>query len=210
MNKTPWLETFGIKFPVDQFVSYVAGATPALSRFCERITAGESGILFDSWAVMNPALENAIRDIVDCQYTGALKDALLLSKGIELLVLSVDAAESTDTPSCLKTAADGDKVIAARDLVNARLTDPPTLSELARQVGLNEYKLKRGFKEMFGATVFTYLTEQRLELPKRYVLDTQKQAAEIAFELGYATPQHFSHAFKKRFGVAPNSMRKTP
>jgi AraC-like DNA-binding protein len=79
-----------------------------------------------------------------------------------------------------------------------------------RRVGLNEYKLKRGFRELFGTTVFAYLSEQRLALAKRMLLDTDKTAAEIAFELGYATPQHFSAAFKKRFGVSPKSMRKNP
>jgi len=69
---------------------------------------------------------------------------------------------------------------------------------------------KRGFKEMFGVTVYGYLTEQRLETARRALLDTDKTAAEVAFELGYATPQHFHNAFKKRFGVTPNSVRKAP
>lgn len=88
------------------------------------------------------------------------------------------------------------------------ITTPPTLSEVARSVGLNEYKLKRGFKETFGTTVFSYLTEQRLESAKRLLLDTDKTASEVGFELGYATAQHFHHAFKNRFGVTPNSMRR--
>src|SRR3569623_1290908 len=68
----------------------------------------------------------------------------------------------------------------------------------------------RSFEEMFGATVYVYLTEQRLETARRALLDTDKTAAEVAFELGYATPQHFHSAFKKRFGVTPNSVRKAP
>jgi AraC family transcriptional regulator, transcriptional activator of the genes for pyochelin and ferripyochelin receptors len=75
-------------------------------------------------------------------------------------------------------------------------------------VGLNEYKLKRGFKEMFNTTVFGYLTEQRLQLAHQFLRDTQKTAAEISSDLGYATPQHFNNAFKKKFGVTPYSVRK--
>ena len=41
-------------------------------------------------------------------------------------------------------------------------------------------------------------------------VNTQKTAAEVAFELGYATPQHFNNAFKKRFGVTPNLVRNNP
>jgi len=110
----------------------------------------------------------------------------------------------------VKSATDRERLVAARDLINTRLTNPPSLSEVAKHVGLNEYKLKRGFKEMFGVTVYGYLTEQRLETARRALLDTDKTAAEVAFELGYATPQHFHNAFKKRFGVTPNSVRKAP
>jgi AraC family transcriptional activator of pyochelin receptor len=210
VNKTPSLETFGVQFPVEQFVAYTAGASDELSLFCDRIAAGKASILFDDWAPMTPAIEATIRQIRETEYDGATRDLFVLSKSIELLVQSIEAHKVPTGDAYLKTASDRDRVVAARDLVNTRLTNPPSLSEVAKLVGLNEYKLKRGFKEMFATTVFAYLTEQRLELAKRSLLETEKTAAEIAFELGYATPQHFHNAFKKRFGVTPNSMRKTP
>jgi AraC-type DNA-binding domain-containing proteins len=58
--------------------------------------------------------------------------------------------------------------------------------------------------------VFGYLSDQRLHLAKQYLRDTQKTAAEIALDLGYATPQHFNNAFKKRFGCTPHSIRNNP
>jgi AraC-like DNA-binding protein len=78
---------------------------------------------------------------------------------------------------------------------------------VAKNVGLNVYKLKRGFKEVYNISVFKYLTEQRLNLAYQYLKETQKTAAEIAFQLGYATPQHFSHMFKKRFGITPHQVK---
>ena len=75
---------------------------------------------------------------------------------------------------------------------------------------MNEYKLKKGFKETFNNTIFGYLTDQRLQLAKQYLLDTQQTAAEISTQLGYATPQHFNNAFKKKFGVTPFSVRNNP
>ncbi len=77
-------------------------------------------------------------------------------------------------------------------------------------MGLNEYKLKKGFKETFNNTIFGYLTDQRLQLAKQYLLDTQQTAAEISMQLGYATPQHFNNAFKKKFGITPFSVRNNP
>jgi len=110
----------------------------------------------------------------------------------------------------VKTSGDKEKIIAVRDLINQRLSDPPSLVQIARSVGINEYKLKRGFKEIFNNTVFGYLTEQRLLLAQQYLRDTQTTAAEISFELGYSTPQHFNNVFKKRFGITHDSSRKTP
>jgi AraC-like DNA-binding protein len=212
VNKTSELETFGVQFPREQFVAYTAGANDQLSRFCERISAGEPALLFDGWASLTPQIADLIRQMSECKYTGTLKDLFMLSKSIELLVASVDApaAASGASTAFVKRAGDRERLVAARELVSARLAAPPTLSEVAKSVGLNEYKLKRGFKEMFGTTVFEYLSQQRLELARRLLLDTDKHVAEVAFELGYATPQHFSHAFKRRFGVSPNSIRKNP
>lgn len=47
-------------------------------------------------------------------------------------------------------------------------------------------------------------------LARQYLLDTRRTAAEIGYELGYSTPRHFNNAFKKRFGAAPDSIRKNP
>ncbi|MEJ7600772.1 MAG: AraC family transcriptional regulator [Kofleriaceae bacterium] len=210
VNKTPEIETFGVQFPVAQFVSYVDGTSDALSRFCDQITSGKPSILYDAWAGMTPELEHTIRQLRDSDHAPGLRELFVLSKSIGLLTLSIEASHHAPGAQYVKTDADRERLVAARDRVNERLSDPPTLTELSRLVGLNEFKLKRGFKEMFGTTVFAYLTEQRLQLARQYLLDTDKTAAEIAFELGYATPQHFSAAFKKHFGVTPNSVRKAP
>lgn len=84
---------------------------------------------------------------------------------------------------------------------------PPSLSELAHLSGLNEYKLKQGFKEMFSTTVFGYLAEKRLELARDYLSDPNRSVTEIADSLGYASIQHFSYAFKKKFGHSPKALR---
>jgi AraC-like DNA-binding protein len=88
------------------------------------------------------------------------------------------------------------------------LETPPTLSELARIVGINEYKLKRGFKETFGNTVFGYLGDARLEMAKNDLLENKKSVSDISAELGYSSVQHFSNAFKKKFGLSPGKLKR--
>ncbi len=213
-NRTLELETFGVQFPKDSFLRFTAGANDLLKRFADRVTGGEPVILTEDWGAVDPAIHQVIDQILYHRYAGDLQRLFLLSKSIELLVCCAEACEQAAriqrTSTFLRSTADKEKIIAARDLVNARIDSPPSLSEVARTVGLNEYKLKRGFKETFQTTVFGYLTAQRLQLARRYLLDTQKTAAEIAFELGYSTPQHFNNAFRKYFGHTPDSVRKNP
>jgi len=153
---------------------------------------------------------NGINAIVDCKYQPELKKMFLLSKSIELLVLQAEAYNKAKDggPKFLKTEYDKERIIYAREYLIKHLDMPPGLSELARAAGINEYKLKKGFKETFGNTVFGYLAETRLELAKNDLLDKKKSVSEIAFELGYSSVQHFSNAFKKKFGVSPGRLSR--
>ncbi len=211
-NKTLELETFGIQFPKELFIQFTQNASAPLKRFAENIIKGNSVLLSEKWGAIDSSIQQVIQQIIHCKYTGELKKLFLLSKSIELLVLSADSCTMADKKKdvFIKNKTDREKLIAVRDLVNERVSCPPNLSEIAKTVGLNEYKLKRGFKETFNTTVFGYLTEQRLYLAQRYLRDTQKTAAEISLDLGYATPQHFNNAFKKKFGVTPYSLRNNP
>ena len=212
-NRTLELETFGIQFPRQTFLKFTENASDLLKRFGDQIMNGETTMLSTEWGAIDPAMQQVIDQVIHHRYTGDLQRLFLLSKSIEILVLCAESchrAEGRAKESFIKTTADKEKIIAARDLVNERITCPPNLSEIAKKVGLNEFKLKRGFKETFQTTVFGYLTAQRLLLARRYLLDTDKTAAEIAYELGYSTPQHFNNAFKRHFGHTPDSVRKNP
>ena len=208
-NRTLELETFGIQFPREIFLRITHNANDVLRRFADHILEGDSALLSEQWGAVDPAIQQLVRQILDHPYKGDLRQLFLLSKSIELLVLCAESCNlaTQQRSECIKTPADKEKIIAVRDLINQRLDCPPNLSEIARTVGLNEYKLKRGFKEIFRTTVFGYLTEQRLLLARQTLLDTRKTAAEISYELGYSTPQHFNNVFKRRFGDTPASIR---
>lgn len=209
VNESPRIETFGIQFPVADFAAYAAGVSARVARFCERAANGHSGFLLEPSAPLPSAMAHAIRRMLTPRYTGALERAYLLSQSLELLVSVLDAGSRSEH-SRAPTRTERDKLFAARELIEARLDAPPTLAEVAQRIGLNEFKLKRGFKALFGQSMFSYLTERRLELARRLLLDSDKTAAEVGYELGYRTPQHFNEAFKRRFGVTPKSVRKNP
>ncbi|MEP7143930.1 MAG: AraC family transcriptional regulator [Ferruginibacter sp.] len=211
-NKTLNIETFGIQFPKEMFLRFTENANDELKRFSEKILNGENVIFSENWAAIDLSIQQVIQQIIQSQYGQGLQDLFLLSKSIELLVLSTGAylTGKSRSQKFIKHNADKEKIIAARDIINGQLQTPPNLSQISKMIGLNEYKLKNGFKEIFKTTVFNYLTDQRLNLALKYLQDTRQSVAEIAFEMGYSTPQHFNNAFRKKFGITPNSVRKNP
>lgn len=133
----------------------------------------------------------------------------LFSKSIEFLVLQAETCNAALVPSYtyVKTKYDQECIMYAREYVMNKLETPPSLSELSKIVGINEYKLKRGFKEIFGNTVFGYLSDVRLEMAKNDLFVSKKTVNEIASALGYSSVQHFSNAFKKKFGLPANKLK---
>ncbi|MBX2841179.1 MAG: AraC family transcriptional regulator [Flammeovirgaceae bacterium] len=203
-------ESFAIQFRPEVFLRMIEDGNDILNRFAENMLKGAPVVLAHNSLILSPDLNIAIHDLLNCRYTGGLRKMYLLSKSLEILVLQAEAfdqAEKNDDVYC-KRKEDKERLLEARDFLIANVEQPPGLSEIAKHVGMNEYKLKRGFKEMFQTTAFGFLSEYRLELALKLLLDTQKSISEIAFQLGYSSPQHFSAAFKKKFGVPPREAKK--
>lgn len=75
--------------------------------------------------------------------------------------------------------------------------------ELAREVGINDYKLKIGFHEVFDTTVFGCLYEYRMERSRQLLESGNLTVTGVARAVGYANRSHFAAAFKRKFGVNP-------
>ncbi|WP_349655183.1 helix-turn-helix transcriptional regulator [Paenibacillus konkukensis] len=114
-----------------------------------------------------------------------------------------DGKEEAQAAGLTKT--DMAKIRQARDILLRRMTEPPKLLELARMIGMNDFKLKAGFKEMFGTTLFGYLREKRLE--KAYYLLQQESMSvtEACCEVGYSNPSYFAEAFREKYGINPGA-----
>ncbi|MBK5279668.1 MAG: helix-turn-helix transcriptional regulator [Bacteroidia bacterium] len=125
-------------------------------------------------------------------------------KVLELLALYF-SEKKPDTESCpfLNDQETVRKIKHAKEYLLKHMETPPTLKELAKQAGLNEYQLKVGFKEIYGNTVFGYLLDHKLD-HSRVLLDSAKyQVNEVAYQIGYTNPSHFIASFKKKYGVTP-------
>ena len=125
-------------------------------------------------------------------------------KVLELLSLYF-SDKKPDTESCpfLNDEETLRKIKFAKGHLLKNIETPPSLKELAKASGLNEYQLKVGFKEIYGDTVFGFLLSHRLD-HARVLLDAAKlQVNEVAYQIGYSNPSHFIAAFKKKFGITP-------
>lgn len=200
---------FFIQFTKDAFLSITKDANEAIMGFSEAVINGRPAPLSLQNLTLDATMLNLIHNIVHCQYKGGLKKMYLLSKSIEFLVLQAEAYNATLKPTYqyIRSQYDKDCIIYAREYVLNHLEMPPSLSELAKIVGINEYKLKRGFKEVYQNTVFGYLSDARLEIAKNHLLANAMPISEIASDLGYSSVQHFSNAFKKKFGIPPSRLR---
>ncbi|MFO1443569.1 helix-turn-helix transcriptional regulator [Bacillus sp. Bva_UNVM-123] len=102
--------------------------------------------------------------------------------------------------------SDRAKIRQAQAIIIENMINPPSLIELSRLIGLNDYKLKKGFKEMFGTTVFGYLREKRLEKARYLLQDGSMNVTEVANAVGYSNPSYFAEAFKRKFGTNPKEV----
>jgi len=205
-----WIKSFMIQFAKDSFLTISKDGNDSLKQFAEKIISGTPIAFSNSNLNIDLPLQTCINSILNCDYSSGLKRLFLLSKTIELLVLQAEAFDNfkSSKSGYIKNDYDKERIVFARDYLVKNIESPPTLIELAKIAGINEYKLKRGFKEMFNQTAFSYLSDLRLDLARKDLLEGRKQATEIALQLGYYSLQHFSNAFKKKFGVTPSQVRR--
>lgn len=150
----------------------------------------------------------AMEQMVHHPYEGILKNIFLQSKALELLLYSSDQFIRHDPDEkygCrfLTHEDDRQKIMRAREILLEHLDSPVTIKELARKVAINECYLKKGFKAMFGTTIYDYFQKERMERAKHLLYERSLSVSEVAMMLGYSCISHFSTAFKKHTGLKP-------
>jgi len=197
--------TFDIHLPLSLLTRY-AGESRTMDHFLQQIQRDNSSKLGMNTILINAAMFNAIQDIRNCRYTGLTRRIYLESKVYELIAFIYESSENGEAGHRL-SKADLEKIQMAALLIRERIENPLTIIELARQVGINQSKLKNGFKVVFGTTVFGYLQEIRMAEAKKHLLDTQMSVQEISNLVGYQSMSNFSAAFKNVYGYPPTKLR---
>lgn len=146
--------------------------------------------------------------ILNNNYTDTLENIFINAQIQMLLLYSMDCMigdKEPDTISCkfLANEADREKIIRSREILIQHIGEPITIKELSRKVAMNECYLKKGFKEMFGTTIFDFYQSQRMEHAKYLLYEKGLSVTDVSLMLGYSSISHFSTAFKKHTGLKP-------
>ena len=149
----------------------------------------------------------AIEALLNHNYTDTLENIFINAQTQILLLYSMDCmmGEKEEVFTCkfLANEADREKIVKAREVLLQHIGEPLTIKELSRKVAINECYLKKGFKELFGTTIFDFYQSQRMEHAKYLLYDKGLSVTEVSSLLGYSSISHFSTAFKKHTGIKP-------
>jgi AraC-like DNA-binding protein len=160
---------------------------------------------------ISSAMQLLLADIIQVKRKGFYKKLFLESRVLELFMLQTEFFDrSAAQQAChylANLAGDIEKLYFVKELIDKDPDAAHSLSGLSRQAGLNTFKLKKGFKDVFGETVFGYINELKMQKARRMLLDEKRPVNEVAYLLGYNSPNNFSTAFKKKFGVSPGKIR---
>jgi len=157
-----------------------------------------------------PAMRMVIQQMWQTPYQGMIGRMFLEAKTLELLALQLSQLiESENRLSNFNLQpADIDRIYQARHILQQSAVNPPSVMNLAQDVGLDHMKLKRGFRQIFGTTPFGYLREYRMEQARLLLLDGKLSVAAVANAIGYSHVGHFSNAFQRKFGITPGECRR--
>lgn len=202
---------FEIHFTLDYFLELAKTGSPGLQRFANMVAGGQFSSLSRESLPISFPMHQCIRDIMQCRFEGGLKLLFLQSKCVELLAMQAQMYEEmVPGASCANTISlpDKDRIYYAREYLLQHALQPPSLPELAKVAGINEFKLKQGFKQAFNNTVFGYLSDYKLTQARELLLQGNTAIKEVADNLGYSSVQHFSNAFRKKFGMPPGKVKQ--
>lgn len=96
---------------------------------------------------------------------------------------------------------------AIRDYIQNNYKEQISLKSLSRHFGINDFKIKTGFKLLFDSPVITFLIDTRLKQACELLRESRLSISIIAEEVGYGHANNFSAAFKRKYDVSPLDYR---
>jgi len=153
----------------------------------------------------SPAIAVVLSQIMNYNLHPSIKELYIKGKVYELISLYFNKGSAADVEKCpfLVDEDNVRRILKAKEIMIARMAEPPTLAELSEEIGLSLKKLKEGFKQIYGDSVFSFLFDYKMEYARKMLETGQHNVNEVGLKVGYSTASHFIAAFKKKYGTTP-------
>lgn len=156
-------------------------------------------------AHISPSMAIVLNQLLNYNLHPTIKQLYFKGKAYELLSLYFNREEDVNVEQCpfLVDEQNVAKIKKAKEIIISRMAEPPSLQELADEIQLPINKLKEGFKQIYGDSVFSFLFDYKMEVSRQLLATGGHNVNEVGLKVGYSTASHFIAAFKKKFGTTP-------
>jgi len=154
---------------------------------------------------VSPAIAVVLSQMINYNLHPSIKELYIKGKVYELISLYFNKGSEADIEQCpfLVDEDNVRRIRQAKEIMIARMAEPPTLAELSEEIGLSLKKLKEGFKQIYGDSVFSFLFDYKMEYARKMLETGQHNVNEVGLKVGYSTASHFIAAFKKKYATTP-------
>jgi len=154
---------------------------------------------------LEPMMSVVLNQMVQLSVHESMHNLYLRAKVFELMSFYFNRSNEMDIEQCPFLVDDKNikKIRLAKEIIISRMIEPPSLIDLASEVEISLKKLKEGFKQVYGASVFVFLLDYKMQVSKTLLSSGNYNVNEVALKVGYSTATHFINAFKKKFGTTP-------
>jgi len=158
-----------------------------------------------SQEMVSPAIAVVLSQLMNYNLHPSIKNLYLKGKVYELISLYFNKTEEADLEQCPFLADEDNvrRIRMAKEIMISRMAEPPTLAELSQEIGLSLKKLKEGFKQIYGDSVYGFLFDYKMEYARKMLETGKHNVNEVGLKVGYSTSSHFITSFKKKFGTTP-------
>jgi AraC-like DNA-binding protein len=154
---------------------------------------------------ISPAIAVILSQVMNYNIHPSIKPLYLRAKVYELMALYFNHSEEYDMEQCpfLADEENVKRIRRAKEIIISQMAEPPSLNELSEEIGLSLKKLKEGFKQVYGDSVYSFLFDYKMEYARKMLETNQYNVNEVGLKVGYSTASHFIAAFKKKYGTTP-------
>jgi len=205
-----YYKTFNLYVSPENLRNMLDGGLDCFPVQFRKMLDGNSKEPFCYHSDMSHAVKTILEQIAGCPYQGVFRRMFMEQKSSELIMRQLwDIFCCVSGDGVAAYRIDEDSIREARQILTSEIENPPSLPELAKRVGINVTKLKKGFRQVFNDTPYGFVRSERLKTARIMLVEGRMNITEISFRLGFSDTSHFIREFSKYYGITPGRFVKT-